>query len=190
MNPKGKSIILSAPSGAGKTTIVHHLLNTDLPLAFSISACSRAPRGRECDGKDYYFLGVEGFRKRIADEDFIEWEEVYPGQYYGTLKSEIDRLWAEGKAVIFDVDVYGGINLKKALGARALSIFVKPPSVEMLRQRLRMRNTESEEKIEMRMKKAQEELSKASEFDLVVLNDELNVAIQKTKAAVMDFLEQ
>lgn len=133
---------------------------------------------------------MDGFRKRIASDDFIEWEEVYPGQYYGTLKSEVDRIWSEGKAVIFDVDVYGGINLKKAFGMQALSIFVKPPSIEMLRQRLRVRNTESEEKIEMRMRKARQELNKADEFDLVVLNDELKVAIETTKVAVMDFLKQ
>lgn len=185
----GKCVIFSAPSGAGKTTIVHSLLNANIGLAFSVSACSRDPRPNETDGKDYYFLGLEGFRKLIQEDAFIEWEEVYTENYYGTLRSEIERIWSEGKTVIFDVDVIGGLNIKRIFGDQALAIFVQPPSYDELEKRLRHRSTESEEKINMRMAKARKELSSASEFDVILINDNLEVACAEAKRIVTEFIQ-
>jgi len=184
----GKCVIFSAPSGAGKTTIVHHLLNAQPKLEFSVSACSRDPRPNEIDGKDYYFLGLEGFRKLIQEKAFVEWEEVYTDNYYGTLRSEIERIWKEGKTVIFDVDVVGGLNLKRIFGPQALAVFVKPPSYEELEKRLRLRSTETEEKINMRMAKAKKELSSAKEFDVIIMNDNLELACAKALQLVSEFI--
>jgi guanylate kinase len=189
INQEGKCIIFSAPSGAGKTTIVRHLLETRTDLEFSISACSRESRGEEVNGKDYYFLGVEGFKKEIEAEAFVEWEEVYQDNFYGTLKSEINRIWAIGKHVIFDVDVVGGLNLKKRFGEDALAIFVKPPSEEVLEQRLRGRQTETEEKIQMRLTKAREEIALADQFDAVLLNDNLDDARATATYLIEKFVE-
>jgi guanylate kinase len=184
----GKSIIVSAPSGAGKTTIVHRLM-TEIPaLAFSISACSRSARPMEQEGKDYYFLGVEGFKKAIENQEFIEWEEVYTDHYYGTLRREVQRLWDEGKVIIFDVDVVGGLNLKALFKEHALSVFIKPPSVEILEKRLRARETESEERIALRIKKSSWELSQAESFDVCILNDDLEKAVSDAKTQVTRFI--
>jgi guanylate kinase len=184
----GKSIIVSAPSGAGKTTIVHRLM-TEIPaLAFSISACSRSARPMEQEGKDYYFLGVEGFKKAIENQEFIEWEEVYTDHYYGTLRREVQRLWDEGKVIIFDVDVVGGLNLKALFKEHALSVFIKPPSVEILEKRLRARETESEERIALRIKKSSWELSQAESFDVCILNDDLEKAVLDAKTQVIRFI--
>ena len=190
MEGQGKAIIFSAPSGAGKTTIVRALLDSNLPLEFSISACSRPARGEEIDKKDYYFLGINGFKEAIDDDALLEWEEVYPDQFYGTLRSEIDRIWSNKWAVIFDVDVYGGMELKKRLGVKALSIFVMPPSREVLEARLRSRKTDTEEKIRMRLKKADEELSMHTEFDQVLLNDELDRAVAEATNSISRFFAQ
>jgi len=187
---KGKCIIFSAPSGAGKTTIVHYLLKESLGLEFSVSACSREPRKNEINGKDYYFLGLEGFTAQIDKEAFIEWEEVYTNNFYGTLKSEIERIWANGKGVIFDLDVIGGLNLKRIFGEQALSIFVKPPSYEVLEKRLRNRSTETEDKIQQRMKKANTEFAYAPEFDIILINDNLDEACKKAKEMVSEFLNK
>ena len=184
----GKCILFSAPSGAGKTTIVRHLLEHNPSLAFSISACSRAPRGLEVDGKDYYFLGVEKFQQKIKEGAFLEWEEVYDDNYYGTLKEEVERIWSLGKTVVFDVDVVGALNIKKQLGERALAIFVQAPSYEELERRLRSRSTESEEKIQMRMAKAKEEMAKAESFDVILENIDLSNACQKAEQLVAQFL--
>lgn len=185
----GKCIIFSAPSGAGKTTIVRHLLAQELGLEFSISACSREPRNTEKHGVDYYFLGIEGFKEKIAENAFIEWEEVYTDNFYGTLKSEIERIWKAGKTVAFDVDVIGGLNLKNQLKEQALAIFVQPPSVEELEKRLRNRSTETEEKIQMRMSKAREELALAPKFDVILENIELEVACKQASDLVKNFLK-
>lgn len=185
---EGKCVIFSAPSGAGKTTIVHALLKELDYLRFSISACNRLPRINEKDGIDYHFLSTEDFQKKIENGDFLEWEEVYQGNYYGTLKSEVQRIWNEGKVVIFDVDVIGGLNLKKQLGDQALAIFVSPPSLEALEQRLRFRSTETEEKIQTRIGKAKYELSFVDEFDINLVNDVLDVAIAKAKLQVKHFV--
>ena len=187
---EGKAIIFSAPSGAGKTTIVHHLLSKNLGLEFSISACSRDPRPNEVDKKDYHFLGIDGFKDKIKEQAFVEWEEVYTNNFYGTLKSEMERIWSEGKAVIFDVDVIGGLNIKKLFGDNAYSIFVKPPSYEELEKRLRGRSTESEDKINQRMEKASKELAFSSEFDCILINDNLDEACVKAEQLVIDFLEK
>jgi len=189
-NKTGKCIIFSAPSGAGKTTIVQSLLKKNLGLEFSISACSREPRGKEIDGVDYHFLGIEGFKNEIEKDAFIEWEEVYKNNYYGTLKSVIQSIWDKNNTVVFDVDVVGGINLKKIFGANALSIFIQPPSYEELEKRLRNRSTETEDKIQLRMSKASEELSRAKDFDTIVVNDELEVAINKVEQEILHFLKQ
>ena len=184
----GKSIIVSAPSGAGKTTIVHRLM-TEIPaLAFSISACSRSARPLEQEGKDYYFLGVEGFKKAIENQEFIEWEEVYTDHYYGTLRREVQRLWDEGKVIIFDVDVVGGLNLKALFKEHALSVFIQPPSVEVLEKRLRARETESEERIALRIKKSSWELSQAESFDVCILNEHLEVAVSEAITQVNQFI--
>lgn len=185
---QGKCIIFSAPSGAGKTTIVHHLLSQDLGLAFSVSACSREPRPNEVDGKDYHYLGVEGFKQKIAENAFVEWEEVYTNNFYGTLKSEIERIWDQGKAVIFDVDVIGGLNLKKQFQDQAFAVFVEPPSYEELEKRLRGRSTETEDKINQRMEKATKEMAFAKEFDMILVNDDLQEACKKAEQLVKEFL--
>lgn len=186
---KGKLIIFSAPSGSGKTTLVHHLLSKpELKLAFSVSATSREKRPNEEHGTDYYFLSADEFRNRIDQNDFLEWEEVYTDQYYGTLRSEIDRIHSEGKTVIFDVDVVGGVNLKKEFGADALAVFVQPPSIEELERRLKNRSTESEESLKKRVDKAAEELTFADQFDVVLVNDELENAKQDAHKLISDFV--
>ncbi|WP_065219043.1 MULTISPECIES: guanylate kinase [Butyricimonas] len=182
-------IIFSAPSGSGKSTIVNYLLSLDLGLEFSISATCRAPRGEEQHGKEYYFFSTDEFRQRIGKDDFLEWEEVYPGCYYGTLKSELERIWKAGHAVVFDVDVVGGVNIKKIFGDQALSIFVKAPSVEVLRQRLVGRGTDSMEKIEQRVAKAEYEMTFADKFDVVIVNDDLETALAEAEKAVRGFLK-
>ncbi len=187
---KGKCVIFSAPSGAGKTTIVHHLLKQNIGLEFSVSACSRDPRPGETDGSDYHFLGIDKFKENIANKEFVEWEEVYTNNFYGTLKAEMERIWSEGKVVIFDVDVIGGLNLKKQFQDDAFALFVQPPSYEELEKRLRGRSTETEEKINQRMEKARKELAFASEFDAVLINDNLEEACNKAKSLVTDFLTQ
>jgi guanylate kinase len=184
----GKSIIVSAPSGAGKTTIVHRLMTETPALAFSISACSRSARPMEQEGKDYYFLGVEGFKKAIENQEFIEWEEVYTDHYYGTLSREVQRLWDEGKVIIFDVDVVGGLNLKALFKEHALSVFIKPPSIEILEKRLRARETESEERIALRIKKSSWELSQAESFDVCILNEDLEKAVSEAITQVNQFI--
>ena len=185
----GKCIIFSAPSGAGKTTIVHHLLKQDLDLEFSISACTREKRGQEVDGKDYYFLSIDAFQQKVKDNAFIEWEEVYTDHCYGTLKEEIERIWGEGKHVIFDVDVVGGLNLKKYFGDNALAIFVMPPSMKDLEDRLRGRGTDSEDRILKRLAKAKQELITADQFDHVILNKDLDKAKQEAFNLVSDFVK-
>ncbi len=185
---QGKLIIVSAPSGAGKTTIVNRVLQDVPGLAFSVSATSRPMRKGETDGKEYYFFSEEKFRKAIDEGAFIEWEEVYPGQLYGTLKSEVQRLWDEGKAVVFDIDVLGGINLKEQFGDRALAIFIMPPSVDELRKRLVKRSTETEEKINIRMARAEKEIAMSNKFDSVVVNDDLEKAVKETENLILEFL--
>lgn len=185
---KGKLIIFSAPSGAGKTTIVKHLLKQGLNLEFSISATSRQPRHTETHAKDYYFLSRDDFQKKIENDEFLEWEEVYKGTCYGTLKSEVERIRDLGKNVIFDVDVVGGLNIKKYYGEKALAIFVEPPSVEELKNRLTTRSTETEEKIQMRIEKAEHELSFAPQFDVVIVNDNLDKAFNEAKKIVSHFI--
>ncbi|MBC5619947.1 MULTISPECIES: guanylate kinase [Butyricimonas] len=184
-----KVIIFSAPSGSGKSTIVNYLLSRGLGLEFSISATCRSPRGEERHGKEYYFFSTDEFRQKIDKDDFLEWEQVYPGCYYGTLKSELERIWAKGHTVVFDVDVVGGVNIKKIFGERALSIFVQAPSVEVLRQRLESRGTDSAEKIEERVAKAEYEMTFADKFDIVVVNDKLESALEQAEKAVRDFLK-
>ncbi len=186
----GKCVIFSAPSGAGKTTIVHYLLQQELPLEFSISATSRPPRPIERDGKDYHYMSVQDFKTRIDQDEFVEWEEVYPDQFYGTLKSEIERIWADGKHVIFDVDVVGGVNLKRAFGGQALSVFVKAPSVQALEERLRTRATETDESITRRISKSEKEMEFADQFDFVLINDELEKAKEEAFERVTQFLSQ
>jgi guanylate kinase len=186
----GKAVIFSAPSGAGKTTIVHHLLKCNLNLAFSISACSRKQRVNEIHAKDYYFLSVEEFKSKIASNDFLEWEEVYTDNFYGTLKSEIDRIWSQGKHVIFDVDVVGGLNLKKHFAQRALAVFVMPPDIKTLEERLKLRSTETPESIARRMGKADQELQFANKFDYILLNDNMDKALKEAEKIVSDFLNE
>ena len=185
----GKLIVISAPSGAGKTSIVHYLLKNMSDLSFSVSACSRDKRENETNGEDYHFLGVEGFKKKIKVDAFLEWEEVYSNQYYGTLKTEVVRIWKEGKTVIFDVDVIGGINIKKQYPKECLSIFIMPPSIDVLRERLSGRSSESEEKIEIRLNKASEEISRNQEFDTVILNDDFEIACEETQEVISNFIK-
>ena len=188
-NPNnGKCIIFSAPSGAGKTTIVKYLLRNVANLEFSISAASRQPRGREVNGLDYHFFTVDEFKAKIATDDFVEWEEVYKDNFYGTLKAEVEKAWSQGKTVVFDVDALGGINLKKIFGNNALSIFIKPPSLFVLEQRLKNRRTETPEQIKMRLDKANEEISHAESFDYVLLNDNLEVACAEIKGQIEGFI--
>ena len=209
----GKAILFSAPSGCGKTTIIKELMNVDRMdvdtligsrknvstyqhinlstlLSFSISATSRAPRGEEQNGKDYYFLSREEFMSRVAKDEFLEWEEVYSGTCYGTLKSEIERIWQAGKVIVFDVDVNGGRNIKKYFGKDALSIFVMPPSVEVLEQRLRSRGTDSEEAIEKRLARSAEELKQAPQFDVTIVNDDLQRAVEETRQVIEKFINE
>jgi guanylate kinase len=185
---EGKCIIFSAPSGAGKTTIVHRLLQEIPSLSFSVSACSREARPIEKDGVDYYFLTADEFKNKIENQEFIEWEEVYANNFYGTLTSEIEKIWSANKSVIFDVDVVGGLNLKRYFGDKALAVFVQPPSLEILEKRLRSRKTESEEKIQVRIKKATIEMERAHEFDYVLVNNELDLAVNEIKEIVLKFL--
>lgn len=187
----GKAIIFSAPSGSGKTTIVKYLLQNNPDLGFSISASTRDKRGRkETNGVDYYFLSPEEFKKKIDNNEFIEWEEVYAGNFYGTLKSEIERLWAEGKNVIFDVDVRGGMALKKYFGDKALSIFVKVPSIETLKQRLNERGTETEESLSRRIFKAKFEMTFQDQFDVVLLNEDLEKSTAEAQQLYTQFKSQ
>ena len=184
----GKAIIFSAPSGSGKTTIVKHLLDKNSDLGFSISASTRDKRGRtETHGKDYYFLSPEDFKAKIDDDAFIEWEEVYEGNFYGTLKSEIDRIWNEGKNVIFDVDVKGGLNLKKYFGKKALSVFVKVPSMDVLKERLKDRGTESEESLSRRLFKAKFEMGFQNKFDVVLINENLDKSLAEAQRLYNEF---
>lgn len=189
MTEGGKLIIFSAPSGSGKTTIVKHLLDQpELNLAFSISATSRPRRGKEKNGINYYFMSVSQFKRHIKDGDFLEWEEVYRDNFYGTLKSEVERLWAEGKNVIFDIDVSGGLRIKKKFPEKTLAVFVKPPSVDELKIRLKKRSTESDDKINMRIAKASVELATAPQFDKIIKNYDLDVALDEAHKLVADFV--
>jgi guanylate kinase len=185
---KGKLIIFSAPSGAGKTTIVKHLLQQNLDLEFSVSATSRKPRPGEADGKDYYFLTKEQFKNKINNGEFLEWEEVYQDIYYGTLKSEVERIRNSQRNVIFDVDVVGGMNIKKHYKEDALAVFVMPPSAGELRKRLESRATDNEQSIRMRVEKALAELNHADQFDVVVINNDLSVALNEAKKIVSNFI--
>lgn len=189
---KGKVLIVSAPSGSGKSTIVNFLMkeHPEFRLAFSVSATSRPPRGQEQDGVDYYFLSAEEFRRHIDADDFLEYEEVYEGRFYGTLKSQVEEKLAAGKNVVFDVDVKGGINIKKYYGEAALSVFIQPPSIEALRERLIGRNTDEMGQIEQRLAKAEYEMSFASQFDRILVNDNLEVAKQEAVALLNDFLAE
>jgi len=191
MANQGKLIVFSAPSGSGKTTIVKYLLQQkELRLGFSISATSRPIRGKEVNGKDYHFISDEAFKKHIAQGDFVEYEEVYTNNFYGTLRSEVERIWASGKHVIFDIDVVGGLNIKKQYPDRTLAVFVQPPSVEIMEQRLRNRNTETENKIKERVSKAAKELAFAKDFDVILVNDVLEEAQKEACKLVVNFLEK
>ncbi len=185
-----KVIIFCAPSGSGKTTIVKHLLKNDSRLQFSVSACTRAKREAEVDGKDYYFLTKESFADKVRHNEFLEYEEVYGGNFYGTLKSEIERIWAMGKVVLFDVDVVGGLNIKNYYGDQALAVFVKPPDVATLELRLRHRSTETDETLRIRVDKAVEELKFENQFEQVLLNDHLETALEKASVLVNDFISK
>lgn len=183
-----KAVILSAPSGAGKTSLVRHLLDQGLPLEFSISACSRSPRANEQDGKDYHFLSLTDFKEKIATDAFLEWEEVYEDMFYGTLKSEVERIWENEKQVIFDVDVVGGIKIKKHFGEQALAVFVAPPSINELKNRLQARGTETTKSLQKRLDKAEAEIAQQDAFDIVIVNDDLDTARQEVMKKVNDFL--
>jgi len=185
---KAKLIIFSAPSGAGKTTIVKEVLKTDIPFAFSVSATSRAPREGEIHTKDYHFLSVNDFKEAIEKEHFLEWEEVYENQFYGTLKSEVEQKRQQGYNVLFDVDVVGGLNIKKYYGDEALAIFVMPPSVEELKKRLKGRGTETEESFKKRIDKAEQEMEYAKDFDVVIVNDDLQKAVGETIDNIRNFI--
>ena len=186
---KGKLIVFSAPSGSGKTTLVRHLLQQEeLNLEFSISATSREKRGNETDGKDYYFLDAQAFKNRIKNDEFLEWEEVYRDNFYGTLKTEVNRIWAKGKNVIFDIDVSGGLRIKRKFPDQTIAIFVKPPSIDELKIRLKKRQTESNDKINMRIAKASAELATAPLFDVIVINDDLEKSLAESYQLVSDFV--
>jgi len=187
---EGKLFIFSAPSGSGKTTIVKSLLEKNLGLEFSISAASRPSRENEVHGKDYHFLSTENFKEKINNDEFVEWEEVYENRFYGTLKSELDRIWEKGHHAIFDVDVIGGLNIKKKYPKKALSVFVMPPSIEELEKRLVSRSTDSNEDITTRINKANEELQYANQFDIIIINDKLEKAIEEAALAVKNFINQ
>lgn len=189
-NDNKKVIIFSAPSGSGKTTIIKRLLSYFPEFEFSTSATSRKPRAGETDGHDYYFLSKESFEEKVNNNQFLEWEEVYAGTRYGTLKSEIDRIWGNGKIVVFDVDVLGGMRLKEYFGSKALSIFVMPPSIEVLEQRLRIRNTETEEAIQKRLSRSSLELQHSTKFDLTIVNDILENAVEEAKMNIQSFLNK
>lgn len=182
-------LILSAPSGSGKSTIIQYLLNKGLPLEFSISATTRSPRGNEQHGKEYYFYTVEEFKNKIANNEFVEYEEVYENRFYGTLKSECERIWAKNKVIVFDVDVAGGMRLKKLFGDKALSLFIQAPSVEVLRQRLEGRKTDSAEEIQKRIDKATYEMQFASKYDAIVINDKLETACNDAEQLLINFLK-
>lgn len=184
----GKLIIVSAPSGAGKTSVVKRLMLADLNLEFSVSATSRAPRPGEIHGKDYFFIPVEEFRAKIDRDELLEWQEVYPNQYYGTLKSEVERIWNAGHHVLFDVDVMGGMNLKKMYPEISLSLFIMPPSIKVLEQRLRLRSTETEESLRKRLDKAGKEIGFAGHFDMTIVNDILEQAVAKAIESVSKFV--
>jgi guanylate kinase len=187
----GKLIIFSAPSGSGKTTIVQHLLKQkDLNLEFSISATSREPRPHEVHGKDYYFMSLKEFKQHIKHDDFLEWEEVYRDNFYGTLKSEVQRIWDEGRNVIFDIDVVGGLDIKNIYPEQTLAVFVKPPSVEELKIRLKKRKTESDERINMRVAKASIEMATAPQFDKILINNDLDIALDEAYNLVKSFVKQ
>lgn len=186
---KGKLIVFSAPSGSGKTTIVRHLLGIDkLNLEFSISATSREKRGEEINGKDYYFLSTKEFKNKIKNDSFLEWEEVYRDNFYGTLKTEVERIWAQGKHVIFDIDVSGGLRIKRKFPNETLAVFVKPPSIDELKIRLKKRKTESADKINMRIAKASAELATAPLFDVIIENDNLEKALAEAETLVSEFI--
>lgn len=188
---KGKLIVFSAPSGSGKTTIVRHLLGlADLNLEFSISATSREPRGQEIHGTDYYFISLDEFKKHIKAEDFLEWEEVYRDNFYGTLKSEIERIWSHGKNVIFDIDVAGGLRIKRKFPEETLAVFVKPPSIDELKIRLKKRSTESDDKINMRIAKASVEMATAPQFDKIIKNYDLDIAKREAHDLVKEFIQK
>lgn len=188
---KGKLLVFSAPSGSGKTTIVRHLLaQPELNLAFSVSAATREPRGQEINGTDYYFISIDEFKSHIKAEDFVEWEEVYRDNFYGTLKSEVERIWALGKNVIFDIDVAGGLRIKKKFPEETLAVFVKPPSIDELKIRLKKRSTESDDKINMRIAKASVELATAPQFDVIIKNYDLEVAKAEAFELVKEFVKK
>jgi len=188
---KGKLIVFSAPSGSGKTTIVRHLLNQEqFQLEFSISATSREARGKEKDGEDYYFISAKEFKNKIKLDEFLEWEEVYIDNFYGTLKTEVERIWAKGKHVIFDIDVAGGLRIKKKFPERTLAVFIKPPDINELIIRLKQRGEESPEKIAMRVAKAPTEMATAPQFDTIILNDDLTTALNDAENLVKDFLNK
>ena len=184
----GKLIVISAPSGAGKTSIVHYLIKNIAALSFSISACSREKRETETNGKDYHFLEESEFKKKIHANEFLEWEEVYENQYYGTLKTEVEKIWATGNNVIFDVDVIGGLNIKKQYPKKCLSIFIMPPSIDILRNRLENRGSESAEMLEKRLNKAEAEILLNKEFDALIINDNFEIACKETKQLVTNFI--
>jgi guanylate kinase len=185
---KGKLVIISAPSGAGKSTIVKHLLDSNLNLAFSVSATTRPPRGKEINGQDYFFMSVPEFRQRVERNEFVEWQEVYKDILYGTLNSELERIWSGGHHVLFDVDVEGGINLKRIFGNKSIAIFILAPSVDELEKRLLERGTDSRDKISMRVEKAHREMKMADQFDTVIVNSDLEKAKQEAYRTVSDFL--
>lgn len=190
-NNSGKLVVFSAPSGSGKTTIVKYLLEQEeLNLGFSISATSREVRGQEIEGKDYYFISTEDFKNKIDKDEFVEWEEVYANNFYGTLKSEVERIWKSGKHVIFDIDVVGGLRIKRKFPDKTLAVFVQPPSLEVMEERLRNRKTDSEEKIIERVKKAERELKFANDFDAILVNDNLEVAKKEAYQLVSNFIEK